>query len=318
MKKRFVSIAFAAVLALLLCLPAGAVVDKSDEYYVADYADVLSGELEKTIIDCNGDLEYYCSGAQIVVVTVRYLDGMYSDEYAGTLFNSWGVGSAEENNGMLLLLATAENKAWLTVGDGIDESFTDRMADQYLEEYFWDDFDAGEYDSAVSSLFGALLDWYEDYYGLNSSGAGQPYSDWDSDYDYGSDYGYYSYGFSDIVFAAIRWIVIIAVFLAIFSSNDRRRYNAYYRYMGLPIPPYHFWFLFSQMPHRRWRGPPGGGGNGFGGFGNFGGGSGGFGGSGFGGFGGHSGGGFGGFGGGGHVGGGFGGGGHFGGGGGRR
>ena len=74
---------------------------------------------EQMIIDYNGALEYHCQGAQVVVVTVDYLDGMYSDAYAYQLFNDWGVGSSEYNNGMLLLLAVQENKAWLAYGLGL-------------------------------------------------------------------------------------------------------------------------------------------------------------------------------------------------------
>ena len=92
-------------------------------FYVTDEAGVLSPETEKLICDYNGALEYQCKGAQIVVVAVNYLDGRYADEYATELFNAWRVGDAEENNGMLLLLGVQENKAWLTMGRGIDAVF---------------------------------------------------------------------------------------------------------------------------------------------------------------------------------------------------
>ena len=163
MKKLFPLILIAAIIAVC-CLPAAAVVSQSDSYYVADYAGVLSDATEQSIIDYNGALELQCYGAQFVVVTVNYLDGMYSDEYANKLFNDWGVGSSTENNGMLLLLAVGENKAWLSTGAGISKSFTDSVASSYLDKYFWDDFDAEKYDSAVNSLFTAVLSWYDDYY----------------------------------------------------------------------------------------------------------------------------------------------------------
>ena len=89
---------FTFILALLLMLSLGvsayAVVEQSDSFYVADYANVLKASTEQRICDYNGALEQQCSGAQIVVVTVDYLDGMYCDDYAYELFNTWGVGSA--------------------------------------------------------------------------------------------------------------------------------------------------------------------------------------------------------------------------------
>ena len=106
--KNFFAFLTALVLMLSLGVSAYAVVDKSDSFYVADYANVLSADTEQRICDYNGALEQQCNGAQIVVVTVDYLGGMYCDEYAYQLFNDWGVGSSEYNNGMLLLLAVQE------------------------------------------------------------------------------------------------------------------------------------------------------------------------------------------------------------------
>ena len=216
----------------------------------------------------NGELEYNCKGAQVVVVTVKYLDGMYSDEYAMQLFNDWQVGDQTENNGMLLLLATEENKGWLTVGEGISGSFTDDMANDYLNTYFWNDFDNGDFDGAVKFLFPQLMYWYEDYYNTDffSSYYGSSDSTADDNYDYNYDDGNYDYndgyyddGFGTLglfgmilsfIFRNIVLIVILIVFISLVNA-DRRRYRAYYSYMGIPMPPYHFWFMFGG-PHRRW------------------------------------------------------------------
>ncbi len=304
MKRKFIITLLIAVLVLSAAFPALAVVDKSDEYYVADYAEVFSQSFEDWIISVNGDLEYYCSGAQLVVVTVDYLDGMYSDEYAMTLFNNWGVGSKSENNGMLLLLAVKENKAWLTVGKGLSSSLTEETINSYFDKYFWDDFDNGKYQDATQSMMNALLQWYADYYGLESDSS--------ENLPEGGEHSYMG-GHNSFIFSSLFWIILIIVILVFASLGNRRRYNAYYRRRGMVIPPYHWWFLFSGFPFNNRRGPrpPHGGGprppRGGGSRPPRGGG-----------FGGGSSGGFGGFGGGGHSGSGFGGGGFGGGGGGRR
>lgn len=305
MKKKLLILLLVLILTASAVFPALAVVGKSDEFYVADYAGVFSQTFKNRMIAINGDLEYYCDGAQLVIVTVDYLDGMGSDEYAMKLFNNWGIGSGSANNGMLLLLAVKENKAWLTVGKGISSSLTDREINGYFSDYFWTDFDNGRYQDATESMVSALLQWYADYYNLDSGESGKLPS---------ANEHYSSTGF---VFTAIFWILLIAAIFAIALSSSRRRYNAYYRSRGMVIPPYHWWFLFNGFPYNNHRGPrpPRGGGPrppSGGGFGGFGGSGGGRGGSSFGG------GSFGGFGNGGHTGGGFGGGGFGGGGGGRR
>ena len=142
-------LAAALLCGLLLLSPAAlAVVEPTSVFYVADYADVLSSDTENYIVQQNEAL-WEATGAQLVVVTVDFLDGMYSDEYAAEIFHSWGIGDADANNGFLLLLSPGEGKGWAMVGRGLEDSLTASKLDGWLNDYFWDDFDAGNYDAAV-------------------------------------------------------------------------------------------------------------------------------------------------------------------------
>ena len=168
MKKRLSAAALLALLlAFSLSLSALAVVERGtgDGFYAVDEANVLSDETEAGIASANAKLEEL-TGAQIVVVAVEYLDGYYADEYAWKLFNDWGVGDDAKDNGMLLLFATEEGKGWLVQGAGIADDFTDDVASSYLDDYFWIDFDRGDYDGAVQTLFTQLVHWYEGHYGV--------------------------------------------------------------------------------------------------------------------------------------------------------
>jgi len=275
------SLVFLAVLALALALvsPAYALVEQSEEFYVADYAGVLSESTKQYIIDANAALEYY-TGGQIVVVAVKYLDGLYADEYAVALMNDWGVGDAERNNGMLLLLATEENKAWLTQGAGIAEAFDDYTINSLLDQYFWKKFDNRDFDGAVNSLFPKLLDWYEDYYKVDLEGKGQQ----EPQDSYTPGYEYRRYSFFASLFAIFVIFIIIVVLITIISAPFRR--SVYYPRRG----GFFFWpiFFWRRPPRDRFfrapppPPPPGWGSNppprsrgGFGGFGGFGGGLGG-------------------------------------------
>lgn len=275
MKKTF-SFILALCLFLSLGVSAFAVVDQSESFYVADYSNVLSNDTEQMIINYNGSLEQQCQGAQIVVVTVDYLDGMYSDEYAYQLFNDWGVGSADYNNGMLLLLAIQENKAWLAYGLGLSSLIDSDQVDSLLDKYFWKDFDRGNYDEAVTSLFNALLAWYDEQYDAQVVQSGTSVS---SGNEYYTGYSQPSFGerLSHVLGSIIEILVVIAVLSVLFGGGRRGRG------VGSWLP----WFLLfnSRSNDRRrdpWdndrrggpRGPGGFGGGGFGG-GGFGGGFGG-------------------------------------------
>jgi len=168
--KKTLSLLLVLLFAMLLPMQAAALVEKSESFYVNDAAEVLSPETEEHILAINEKLVSDCHNAQLVVVSVPYTDGLYADEYAYQLFNDWGVGSDTENNGMLLLFATEENRGWLAVGSGIIGDFTDDMAGLYLDQYFWDYYDAQKYDEGVTALCNALYNWYRDYYGITSGG----------------------------------------------------------------------------------------------------------------------------------------------------
>ncbi len=240
MKKRIIPFILVIIMTVLMVTPAFAIVAKTDEFYVADYANVLSESTEQEIIDSNGFLENACSGAQIVVVAVEYLDGMYSDEYAMQVMNDWEVGDRNGKNGMVLVFATKENKGWLMQGDGIDAYFTDNMADDHMNDYFWGHYDNGKYDKAVQKLFPELVEWYEDYYNVDA---------------YGGDQYYYA---EPEIYVNYSWIFIIVIFFAVFIFiavlGSRQRYRSYYVHMGMPIPRFHFWHMW-RGPHRHWHDP---------------------------------------------------------------
>ena len=244
-----VSVLFILVLLLSVSPCAFALVEPDSSFYVTDSANVLTEETAQMIISFNGALEQQCRGAQIVVVTVDYLDGMTCDDYAYQLFNDWGVGSPENNNGMLLLLSTQENKAWLAYGLGLNATLSSSDVDELLDTYFWKDFDRGNYDKAVSKLFPALLRYYDGVYGTNISLAAKKESDNSRD-EYNNPY------------AVLRVLVIILILLALFNNNGRRGTRG-----GSWLP----WLLFMNSAARRfgggWSSRGGRGGFGGGGFG---------------------------------------------------
>lgn len=234
-------------------LPAFALVGQSEEYYVADYANVLDNDTENRIVDSNKKL-FSQTGGEIVIVTVEYLDGYYSDEYAISLFNRWGVGSKERNNGMLLLLAVQEKKAWLTQGAGIADAFDSDTINNLLDRHFFPEFDKGNYDKAVNTVFDKLIDWYEDYYDfdLNSQNNGYGTGYYSQGGYHGGGYGSSPrFGFAAIPIMAVIFIVVL---IAIVSSVSRfgrfgwggRYHTGFFNPMGF--------LLFNSLRRR----PPGG------------------------------------------------------------
>jgi uncharacterized protein len=242
------------------------VVPQSEEHYVADYAGVLAEATKEGIIRTNALLEEK-TGGQIVVVTVEYLDGMYSDEYAVKLFNDWGVGDKDKDNGMLLLLAVNEGKAWLTQGAGIANAFSDDIINSYLDSYFWREFDNGNFDTAVRNLFDPLVWWYEDYYNTaiisdpSEIGSAPDYGQGSTaEYPagdgprYGYEDGYEEYSALDGFIGFIIVLIVAYIIYAVFFRPMRRR-----RYYGGDVYVHRPWFFFPffWFGGRHWHHGPG-------------------------------------------------------------
>ena len=64
---------------------------------------------------------------QLVVATVKSLNGNSVEDYANLLFRRWQLGQKGKNNGVLLLHAPAERKIRIEVGYGLEGELTDAV-----------------------------------------------------------------------------------------------------------------------------------------------------------------------------------------------
>lgn len=124
------------IIFLFLLLPSKgfAIVSPTSNFYINDYANILSNETEEYIFNKSVELNNV-DGTQIVVVTVPNLEGNSLEEYANELFNSWGIGSKKKNNGLLLLLALEEREFRVEVGEGLEGILPDGKTGRFQDDY---------------------------------------------------------------------------------------------------------------------------------------------------------------------------------------
>ncbi|MBQ7136358.1 MAG: TPM domain-containing protein [Bacilli bacterium] len=125
------------------------------KFYVNDAANILSTETENYIIEKSTELNKV-DGTQIVVVTVPNLGGYSIEEYANTLFNYWGIGDSEKNNGLLLLLALQEREFRVEVGDGLGGILPDAKTGRFQDEYIIPHLKNNEWDKGVKNGYNAF------------------------------------------------------------------------------------------------------------------------------------------------------------------
>lgn len=173
----------AAALALTgaAALPALAApkISVSDTNAVADHADILSADTEDYINSVSTQLQEAC-GAQIGVYTLEDMIGNSTMEgVAYEVFNTWGLGDAEQDNGVLLLLAPYEADGgdyYIMRGDGLESQLSYSTLNSILQDDLEPNWVKGDYDTgtqkAVSSIANRLCRIYGVSLSDNSANAG--------------------------------------------------------------------------------------------------------------------------------------------------
>ena len=101
--------------------------------YVNDFAGILE-ENEKTELSNNITSFEKRTSVEIAVVTIETMSPYPTiEEYAFDLFNSWGIGKKDKNNGVLFLMALKERKIRLEVGLGLEEMLTNEICGSILD-----------------------------------------------------------------------------------------------------------------------------------------------------------------------------------------
>jgi uncharacterized protein len=115
---------------------------------VVDQAGILSAQARNDIETKSKDLEDK-SGIQLVVATVKSLQGSDIDTYANQLFRFWKLGEAKKNNGVLLLIAPAEHKVRIEVGYGLEGTLTDALSSVIIASAIVPRFKTGDFSGGV-------------------------------------------------------------------------------------------------------------------------------------------------------------------------
>lgn len=143
-----------------------AMVNPTSDFYVNDYARLLSTDTRNYIVNMNQKL-YAQTGAQIVVVTVPNLEGDSLEEYATALFRKFGIGDKTKNNGVLLLLALEERQFRVEVGYGLEGRLNDAKTGRIQDEYIIPYLKNNNWNQGIRNGFNAILQEVSEEYGIS-------------------------------------------------------------------------------------------------------------------------------------------------------
>jgi len=133
--------------------------------YLNDYAGVVDKSSSEQIIALGNELEKR-TGAEAVIVTVDSLEGVPIEDYANGLFRKWGIGQANKDNGLLILLAVKDKPWRVEVGRGLEGRLPDALTNRVMVELGRDDFVVGEYGQGLAKTYSVFCDEIATEYGV--------------------------------------------------------------------------------------------------------------------------------------------------------
>ena len=101
--------------------------------------------------------------ADVAVVTVSSLQGLLVEEYANQLFNSWGLGDRDRNNGVLFLIAPNDRKTRIEVGRGLESLLTDQIAGEIIDSEIIPYFKQGDFSGGIREGTRVITELLERY-----------------------------------------------------------------------------------------------------------------------------------------------------------
>jgi uncharacterized protein len=160
------SLGLLLLVSVLLAVPALALVLPALSGRVVDEANILDPATRATLTQKLAELEAKTTD-QLVVVTLRSLQGTSIEDFGVELGRRWRIGQQDKNNGVLLIVAPGERKVRIEVGYGLEGTLTDAVSKLIIENAIIPRFRANDVpggitrgvDDIISVLTGDAEEW---------------------------------------------------------------------------------------------------------------------------------------------------------------
>lgn len=125
--------------------------------WVTDRANILSDATETNLNQMISNLEQ-ADGTEVAVVTVPETSPADSPKaFATQLFNYWGIGKAESDNGVLFLVSTGDRRVEIETGYGIESILPNAQVKNIIDTQITPQYKQGDYDRGTLDGTQALI-----------------------------------------------------------------------------------------------------------------------------------------------------------------
>ncbi len=115
-----------------------------EQHFVYDYIDLLTAE-EESVLETKLTNYADSTSTQIVIAIISTTKGEDISFLGAKWGQEWGIGQADTDNGILILLAKDDRTVDINTGYGIEYRITDRMAEQIINSYMVPAFKKGAF-----------------------------------------------------------------------------------------------------------------------------------------------------------------------------
>ena len=123
---------------------------------VVDQAGIISQGVEEELNRILKSL-WSSGGSQVAVLTLKDLSGFPIEQASIKVVDNWKLGTAKNDNGVLLLVAQKERAIRIEVGQGLEGSLTDAYSKRILDQVIIPYLKQGDSDEAIRSGVFAIL-----------------------------------------------------------------------------------------------------------------------------------------------------------------
>jgi uncharacterized protein len=115
---------------------------------VVDEAGLMDAATRTALIEQLAGLEQKTTD-QLVVVTLKSLQGTSIEDYGYQLGRRWQIGQKDKNNGVLLIVAPNERKVRIEVGYGLEGTLTDAVTKLIIEDSILPRFKVADFSGGI-------------------------------------------------------------------------------------------------------------------------------------------------------------------------
>jgi len=123
-----------------------------EELFLNDYAHVVTN-VDASAMRLEAALLRDETGIEMTVLTINSINDYSTkdtsiESFATNLFNTWGIGDSESNDGALILVAVKDRDMRIELGDGYGRSY-DAMAQMVIDRYMLPQFRKDDYSTGI-------------------------------------------------------------------------------------------------------------------------------------------------------------------------